>query len=145
MSKKIMLHILFILFMAGLSFSAGNEQNLVYFLQSAGIDFDGDGISTKTEDMLVELMVSELGADNPVVLKIVQAVGIALGNGATTAVDVSGILDPYAVSEGSTSGGKDGSCDCKAFIRGDANNDNGVNIADAVAVFVLFVFWGGCT
>ncbi len=92
--------------------------------------------------MLVDLMVSELGSDNPVVLKIVQAAGIAHGNGATTAVDVSGILDPYAVLKGSTSGEKDGSCDCTVFIRGDANNDDSVNIADPSAI-LSYLFSGG--
>ncbi len=99
------------------------------FLEPRQADIDGDGQVSVAEVKTFEQLMELLEPGNQVLSEIVLAYGQSFSAGDTGLVDLSGVFAPYSVSNASTGGGRDGG-GCTVFIRGDANGDQDVNIAD---------------
>ncbi|HAK94087.1 MAG TPA: hypothetical protein DCM87_03530 [Planctomycetes bacterium] len=124
-----------VFFIGGMLAAGDGATELAMLLDSARADIDGDGVVTQTESIGFEIMLGTLNAENPVWIPIVLAYGNAMDKPEGSPVDLSFLWDMAASPE--EGGAIDGpapptGCACTVFIRGDANNNNAVNIADPV-------------
>ncbi|MBN1442667.1 MAG: hypothetical protein JXA90_08160 [Planctomycetes bacterium] len=119
---------------------AAEETSLTDLLDPSRADLDGDGDVTKGEEIAFEYLIQG-DLDPELLVRTVEAYFAATGGGP---VDLSGIFDRSVSAPGGEGTAPLGGLDstCSAFLRGDANQDDAVDMSDGNYI-LNYLFQGG--